>query len=48
LLYELDKKPNYIKISRSLKFERKGYEEKDFFKNHLTKELYSMGSKCLA
>jgi hypothetical protein len=30
-LYELDEKPNYTKISKSLTFEGKGYKEKDFF-----------------
>jgi hypothetical protein len=41
-------KTNLYKNFKVFKFERKGYKEKDIFKNHLTKELCSMGSKCLA
>jgi hypothetical protein len=47
-VYELDEKPNYIKISKFLNFEGKGYIEKDLKKNHLITKLCSMGSKCLA
>ncbi len=37
-VYELDEKPNYIKISKSLKFEGKGYMEKDLKKKPFDKK----------
>jgi len=47
-LYELDEKPNYTKISKSLKFEGKGCKEKDPFFLTIWQKKCSMGSKCLA
>ncbi len=47
-LYELDEKPNYIKISKSLNFEGKGYKEKEFSKKPFDKKIVFNGFKCLA
>jgi hypothetical protein len=47
-LDELDEKLNYTKISKSWNFEKKGARKKANFFNHLTKQLCSMGPKCLA
>jgi predicted nucleic acid-binding protein len=47
-LGELDEKLNHAKFSIFLNFEKKNCKVDFFFKNHLTKQLCSMSSKCLA
>jgi hypothetical protein len=44
-LYELDEKPNSIKISKSLNFEGKGYKEKEFSKKPFDKTIVFNGFK---